>query len=81
MTDSEEILLFGLSGPSLFIPGMTLSQPLPYKTILKTMKYPTSFPADMSNPFHPAAHLPGDPPELATVGGCDEDLPACDPAG
>lgn len=83
MTDLEEILLFGLSGSSLLIPGMTLFQPLPYTNLtLKTTKYyPTCFPTDMSNPFHPAAHLPGDPPELAAVGGCDEDLPARDPAG
>lgn len=47
MTDLEEILLFGLSGSSLFIPGTTLSEPLPYNVILKTTEYPNIPPASL----------------------------------
>jgi len=84
MTGPEEILLSGLSGSSLLVPGITLSQPVPYNNLTlkpKKKKGPTAFPIDVSNPFHLAAHLPGNPAELAAVGGCDENLPARYPAG
>lgn len=39
MIDLEEILFFGLSGSSLLVPGMTLSQPVPYNDLtFKTKK-------------------------------------------
>lgn len=41
MTDFEEILLFGLSGSFLLVPGMTLSQPMPYNNLtLRTNNIP-----------------------------------------
>lgn len=59
MTHLEEILFFGLSGSSLLVRGMTLSQPVPYNnlTFKKTKKNPIPPPSLLTCPILSTSQL------------------------